>query len=260
MLLLQELFVVWPCSSTGIKTPGQRRLSAGWKVWTAGLTVEDAGHLLFPPTFEWSANNKGLSAIRKGESESLTHGWWGDVSWPVIKKMNHITKAPGTRKLPPLLLLLFTPSHPTPSSLHGEKEETVSIYELIHYILSSDTHKKTYSATFPLPEVLDILRKWRDADAVKHSSWAFACLAFLNKQFRLYVIWQGRREKTRGLREAEKDGKGEWKRVICCIISREIIGGTLRRPDYQYKTREPIKRCLFVAQNGSQVCSHAKCT
>lgn len=52
MLLLQELFVVWPYSSTGIKTPSQRRLSAGWKVWTVGLTVEDAGHLLFPLTFE----------------------------------------------------------------------------------------------------------------------------------------------------------------------------------------------------------------
>lgn len=46
MLLLQELFVVWPCSSIGIKTPGQRRLSAGWKVWTTDLTVEDAGHTL----------------------------------------------------------------------------------------------------------------------------------------------------------------------------------------------------------------------
>lgn len=106
MLLLQELSVVWPCSSTGIKTPSQRRLSAAWKVWTVGHTVEDAGHLLFPLTFKWSGDNKGLSAIGKGESESLTHGWWGDVSWPVIKKMNHITKASGTRKLP---LLSITP-------------------------------------------------------------------------------------------------------------------------------------------------------
>lgn len=136
----------------------------------------------------------------------------------------------------------FSSLHHTqpPNSLPGEEQETVLVYELIHYILSSDTHKKSYSALLPLPKVLDILGKWRDADAVKHSSWAFACLAFLHKQFRLCHL-QGRREKKQ---------EGYVTRGECCNminrlydISRGILGGTLRRSDYQYKQWEPIKLC-----------------
>lgn len=135
-----------------------------------------------------------------------------------------------------------SPSHPSPNSLPGEKEETVSIYELIHYILSSDTHK-TYSAPFPLPEVL---RKWRDAYAVKHSSWAIACLAFLHKQFRLYVIWQGRREKKMRAtwRRKRRMKKKMIKIYVVYIISQGILVGTLKRSDCQYKTEKPIKQCF----------------
>lgn len=135
-------------SPQGLKHQGQRRASAGWKVQTAGLTVEDAGRLRFPPTFRWSGDNKGLSAVRKGESESLTHGWWGDVSWPVIKKMNHITKAPGTRKLP---LLLFTPSHPTPSTLSPEKKRRLFQYMSLFITFSHLTHTKNTFCPDPPP-------------------------------------------------------------------------------------------------------------
>lgn len=95
--------------------------------------------ILFPPTFEWSGNNKGLSAI-KGKARVWRMDDEVMCPDPSSRKWTTSQKLRAQENSP--LPLLFTPSHPTPISLPGEKEETVSIYELIHYILSSDTHKK----------------------------------------------------------------------------------------------------------------------
>ncbi len=164
------------------------------KVWTAGLTVEDASHLLFPPTFEWSSDNKGLSAARKGGKRE-SDAWM--MRWCVLTRHQENEphhKSSGHKKAP---LLLFTPSHPTPQlSPWRRRGDCFNIWAYSLHSLIWHT-QKTYSAPIPLPEVLDILRKWQDADAVKHSSWAFACLTFLHKQFRLYVIYKADERRKR---------------------------------------------------------------